>query len=95
MCLLSIVALFVAFTFASSVGFNLEPSDSHEVSFRKFNEFFGKTHSSEEEKNLRFFNFVENLKKIERDNINKPLGLDAFFGVTQFSGINMLLEFFY
>jgi hypothetical protein len=76
------------FTFTLSfedVGFNLVPSDSNEVSFNKFNDFFKKTHKNDEEKSLRFFNFVESLKKIEQDNINKPLGPDAYFGLTQFS----------
>jgi len=76
---------FLFFAFTLSSGFNRDPLDSDQVSFGKYNEFFEKTHKNEEEKNLRFFNFLENLKQIEQDNINKPLGPDAFFGLTQFS----------
>jgi C1A family cysteine protease len=65
--------------------FKPDPVDTDEVSFSKYNLFFEKTHKNEEEKNLRFFNYLENVKKIEQDNINKPLGPDAFFGLTQFS----------
>jgi len=53
--------------------------------FAKYNLFFGKTHSSKVEHDLRYFNFLENVKQIEEYNKAKPLGPDAWFGLTQFS----------
>jgi len=56
-----------------------------EEAFKQYNIFFNKTHASEIEYELRYFNFLENIKKIEEDNKNKPLGPEVWFGLTQFS----------
>jgi len=76
-------SVFIALTLG--LVFKPDPSLSMEETFEKYNTFFGKTHKSDEEKSLRYYNFLENVKKIEQDNINKPLGPDAWFGLTQFS----------
>jgi len=56
-----------------------------EEAFEKYNAFFNKTHSTTIEKELRYYNFLENMKKIEKSNRFKFFGPDAWFGFTQFS----------
>jgi len=77
--------VFVLFAFASAEVFQPAPGTSSEDAFHQYNIYFNKVHANEVEKELRYFNFLENMKKIEEDNKNKPLGPDAWFGLTQFS----------
>jgi len=58
---------------------------STEEAFRQYNVHFNKVHASSVEKELRYYNFLENMKKIDEDNKNKALGPDVWFGLTQFS----------
>jgi cathepsin F len=77
--------LCVLFVFASAEVFQPAQGISSEEAFEQYNTFFSKVHASDLEKELRYFNFLESIKKIELDNKNKPLGPDAWFGLTQFS----------
>jgi len=50
--------------------------------------FFNKVHSSDEVKKLRYFNFIENSKKIETLNSQRSGENSAWFGFTTFSDMS-------
>jgi len=65
--------------------FKLSPELTTEQAFEQYNLFFEKTHASEGEKQLRYYNFLDNMRIIAESNEKKLLGPDAWFGLTQFS----------
>jgi len=80
-----LAVLFVLIAIASAEVFSPAKGISTEEAFQQYNIYFSKVHANDVEKELRYYNFLENMKKIEEDNKNKPLGPDVWFGLTQFS----------
>jgi hypothetical protein len=78
------VCLLNALVFKGPAFAGHSPSCPHEA-FAQYNQFYGRNHSTEAERQLRYWNFLENTKKIEQWNIDRPLGPDAWFQHTQFS----------
>jgi len=58
------------------------------TAFDEYNKFFGKTHSSKEIKELRFFNFLESEKKIKELTSKRSGPNAATFGFTHFSDMS-------
>jgi len=75
------------FVFSQALVYKPTSSMTPEQAFEGYNAFFNKTHANTNsvEKELRYYNFLENMKQIDEYNRIKLFGPDAWFGLTQFS----------